>query len=122
MKMSSAIDALSALAHRGRLSAFRLLVKTGPKGLAAGEIARKLSTPASSLSANLNILSHARLVEARRDGRSIIYTANYGAMGDLLAYLMEDCCGGRPEVCAPVMNIAAACCSPTDQASRGASR
>jgi DNA-binding transcriptional ArsR family regulator len=115
MKMTTAIDTLSALAHEGRLSVFRMLVKAGPVGIAAGDIARKLGMPPSSLSANLNILSHARLVTSERDGRSIIYAANYSVMGKLLAYLMEDCCGGRPEVCAPVMDIAAACCSTSKQ-------
>jgi DNA-binding transcriptional ArsR family regulator len=122
MKMIAAVGALSALAHEGRLSVFRMLVKAGPSGIAAGEIARKLAMPPSSLSANLNILAHARLVTSERDGRSIIYTANYDAMGDLLAYLMEDCCDGRPEICAPVMASASACCPPTRTSRRVASR
>src|ERR1700678_2696083 len=101
MKSKTAIDALSALAHEGRLNAFRMLVKAGPDGIAAGQIARKLDVPPNSLSANLNILSHAGLVESRREGRSIIYTARYDHMTKLLSYLLEDCCSGSPDICAP---------------------
>jgi len=99
----SAANALSALAHPGRLEVFRLLVRAGPEGLAAGEIAR---------SANLNILAGAGLVRSRRDGRSIIYAAGYDRMRELLAFLVEDCCGGNAEICAPLAGIAerAACC------------
>ncbi|OHB29789.1 MAG: transcriptional regulator [Phenylobacterium sp. RIFCSPHIGHO2_01_FULL_69_31] len=110
MEVKSAVPRLSALAHDGRLAVFRLLVQRGPEGLAAGEIARALGSPPSSLSANLNILSHAGLIASRRDGRSIIYTANYDAMRELLAFLMEDCCGGAPEICAPLASIAGQRC------------
>ena len=114
MELKSAIATLSALAHEGRVEAFRLLIKAGLEGLAAGEIARRLGVPPSSLSANLNVLSHAGLVQSRRDGRSIIYTADYGAMSGLLGFLLEDCCAGSPEVCAPLSAILerAACCVP----------
>jgi len=111
MKSKIAIDALSALAHEGRLNAFRMLVKAGPDGMPAGDIARKLDVPPNSLSANLTILSHAGLVESRRDGRSIIYSASYERMTQLLGYLMEDCCNGAPEICAPLAEIVA-CCTP----------
>jgi DNA-binding transcriptional ArsR family regulator len=89
-----------------------MLVKAGPDGIAAGDIARKLDVPPNSLSANLNILSHAGLVASRRDGRSIIYSARYDQMSKLLGYLLEDCCNGAPEICAPVMKVIsrAACC------------
>jgi DNA-binding transcriptional ArsR family regulator len=114
MKVKNAVDALSALAHEGRLSTFRMLVKAGPEGIAAGEIARRLDVPPNSLSANLTILSHAGLVESRRDGRSIIYNARYSQMSQLLGYLMEDCCNGAPEICAPIADVLArtACCVP----------
>ena len=102
METKPAVASLAALAHEGRLAAFRLLIQAGPDGLAAGEIARRLDILPNTLSASLNILSHAGLVASRRDGRSIIYTADYGAMRDLLGFLMEDCCGGRPEICAPL--------------------
>ena len=112
MEIQSAVVNLSALAHEGRLSIFRLLVSAGPQGVAAGDIARHVSSPPSTTTANLHILSQAGLVASRRDGRSIIYTANYPAMSALLAFLMQDCCAGRTEICAPLNALAsaAACC------------
>ena len=110
MNGEAAISALSALAHGGRLDVFRLLVKAGQQGLSAGDIARATDTRPNTLSTNLSILSHARLVASRREGRSIIYTANYDAMRELLAFLMEDCCAGTPEICAPLAAIASQCC------------
>ncbi len=113
MESKSAVNMLSALGHEGRLAIFRLLVKAGPVGIAAGDIARTLDVLPNSLSANLNVLSHAALVTSRREGRSIIYSADYGAMSGLLGFLMEDCCNGAPEVCAPLGAIVAragACC------------
>lgn len=110
METKSAVSSLAALAHEGRLSIFRLLVQAGEEGLAAGEIARRLEILPNTLSASLNILSHADLVASRRDGRSIIYRANYGAMRQLLAFLLEDCCSGAPEICAPLAAIARQCC------------
>ncbi|MBX9803564.1 MAG: metalloregulator ArsR/SmtB family transcription factor [Caulobacteraceae bacterium] len=113
MEMTSAIESLSALAHEGRLKAFRLLVSAGPSGVAAGEIARRLETPPNTLSANLSLLVHAGLVQSRRDGRSIIYSARFGRMGELLSFLAEDCCAGAPEVCGPVAAAAQrAACRP----------
>ena len=100
--MTSAVPALSALAHEGRLSIFRLLVQAGPKGLAAGEIARATGVLPHTLSSNLNILAAAGLVTSHREGRSIIYAAAYERMRDLLVYLMEDCCGGNAAICAPL--------------------
>jgi DNA-binding transcriptional ArsR family regulator len=105
MEIRSAVSALSALAHGGRLSIFRELVKAGRDGLAAGEIARRLGMLPNSLSANLSILSHAGMARSRRDGRSIIYTADFQAMQHLLGFLMEDCCGGAPEICAPISSL-----------------
>ncbi len=89
---------------------FRNLIQAGPDGLAAGEIARRLGVLPNTLSANLTILSHAGLISSRREGRSIIYNANYEAMTDLIAFLMQDCCAGRPEICEPVLRAAA--CTP----------
>jgi DNA-binding transcriptional ArsR family regulator len=112
MNADKAVDALSALAHPGRLETFRLLVKAGPDGLAAGEIARATGSLANTLSTNLAVLAAAGLVSSRREGRSIIYAAGYDRMSQLLAFLMDDCCGGAPEICAPLVAIAAraACC------------
>lgn len=112
METPDAVAALSALAHAARLSVFRLLVQAGPGGLAAGDIARATGSLPNTLSANLSILSAAGLVAARRDGRSMIYTAAYERMSDLLAFLMEDCCGGKPEICAPLVAVASRCCAP----------
>jgi DNA-binding transcriptional ArsR family regulator len=109
MKSKQAISALSALAHDGRLAAFRLLVKAGPSGMAAGEIAQRIKMPPSTLSTNLLLLSTARLVTSRREGRSIIYTADFDTMGNLLSFLIEDCCNGSPEVCAPLAGILETC-------------
>ncbi len=107
MESNAAVASLSALGHGGRLSIFRLLVKAGAPGVAAGEIARRLDMLPNSLSANLNVLSHAGLITSRREGRSIIYTADYGAMSGLLGFLMDDCCGGAPEICGPLSDILA---------------
>jgi ArsR family transcriptional regulator, arsenate/arsenite/antimonite-responsive transcriptional repressor len=112
MESNSAVRRLSALAQEARLGVFRLLVKAGRDGLAAGEVARVLGITPNTLSAQLTILANAELVTSRRDGRSIIYAANYDGMSELLLYLMEDCCQGHPEVCAPLSVAAskAACC------------
>jgi DNA-binding transcriptional ArsR family regulator len=101
MESELAIKRLSALAQEGRLAVFKLLVKAGPDGIAAGEIARALDLPPNTLSAQLTILTNAGLAASRRAGRSIIYSANYDGMNALLVYLMEDCCQGRPELCCP---------------------
>lgn len=107
MEMTTAVSSLSALAHEGRLRAYRLLVQAGPGGLAAGEAARRLETPANTLSTHLAVLGHAGLVQSRRDGRSVIYSARFDRMGELMAWLAEDCCGGAAEVCGPVAAAAA---------------
>ena len=121
MKPADAVRRLSALAQESRLAVFRLLVKTGPAGLAAGDIARRLKTQPNTLSAQLLILSQAGLVRARRDGRSIIYAADFDGMSELLVYLTEDCCGGRAEVCAPLARTVNACCPQPGRAGRRAS-
>ena len=95
------IGALGALAQETRLDLFRLLVQKGSAGLAAGEIGERLGLPSPTLSFHLNQLRFAGLITSRRESRSIIYTANFQAMNDLLAYLTENCCGGRPELCSP---------------------
>lgn len=117
MESKLAVAALSALAHEGRLAVFRMLVQAGDQGVSAGEIARRLGVPANTLSANLNVLSHAGLIDSRRDGRSVIYTAEYGRMAALLGFLVEDCCQGSTAICAPLLDIVtrARCCMP-DQA------
>ena len=105
MEIKNAVAGLSALAHEGRLTVFRMLVQAGPTGIAAGEIARQMEVPPNTLSANLTILSHAGLIDSRREGRSVIYTARYENMTDLLEYLMKDCCDGSPEICASLADV-----------------
>lgn len=105
----TALDALSALAQEARLEVFRLLVRTGAPGLPAGEIAAALNLKPNTLSTHLGILERAGLVAGTREGRIIRYAADMGGMRALLAFLMEDCCGGRPELCAPVLNSLEAC-------------
>jgi len=99
MKKSAVIGALGALAQETRLDIFRRLVVAGPEGLAAGEIGARLGQPSPTMSFHLNQLRFAGLVSSRRESRSIIYSANFKAMSDLLAYLTDNCCGGRPELC-----------------------
>lgn len=118
MESAKAVQKLSALAQDGRLAVFRLLVKAGPEGLAAGEIARKLKTQPNTMSAQLLVLANAGLVRARRDGRSIIYAADFDAMSSLLLFLTEDCCGGRAEICAPLASVATGCCPPKKRTAR----
>jgi DNA-binding transcriptional ArsR family regulator len=111
METKPAVASLAALAHEGRLSIFRLLVQAGPEGLAAGEVARRLSILPNTLSASLSLLNNAGLVRSRREGRSIIYTADYAAMRELLAFLMEDCCAGSPDICAPLAALVSQGCA-----------
>lgn len=106
MESIDAIKRLAALAQDSRLVVFRQLVKAGKEGLAAGDIARSLGITPNTLSAQLTILTNAGLATSRRDGRSIIYAADYDAMSALLIYLTEDCCQGRPEVCAGLADVA----------------
>ena len=100
--MKLAVASLAALSHETRLSIFRLLIQSGPEGLAAGEIGRRLDVLPNTLSASLNVLSHAGLVTSRREGRSVIYAAGYDAMRALIAFMLADCCAGAPEICTPV--------------------
>src|SRR5437588_6287507 len=99
MKKPDALAALAALAQENRLDAYRLLVQAGPEGLAAGEVATKLRLSPNTLTFHFDRLRMAGLVTVRRQGRSMIYAAQYGAMNALLGYLTENCCQGHP--CAP---------------------
>ncbi len=105
MQANRIIRALSALAQEHRLAAFRLLVQAGEEGIAAGTLAEKLDVPPSSMSFHLAQLANAGLVTQRRESRSIIYSADYTAMNELMGYLTENCCGGVPctddSVCLP---------------------
>jgi ArsR family transcriptional regulator, arsenate/arsenite/antimonite-responsive transcriptional repressor len=118
MEIDHAVKRLAALAQDSRLAVFRLLVRAGPTGVAAGDIARALQIAPNTLSAQLTVLANAGLIGGRRDGRSIIYRADFDGMSELLLYLVEDCCEGRPEMCAPLAAVAsrAACCDAIDEA------
>jgi ArsR family transcriptional regulator, arsenate/arsenite/antimonite-responsive transcriptional repressor len=102
MEISAAVTALAALAQEHRLQAFRLLVQAGDAGLAAGAIAEAMAMPASSLSFHLAQMERAGLIRRTRQGRSLIYSADYAGMNALLAYLTENCCAGSPGACAAV--------------------
>jgi DNA-binding transcriptional ArsR family regulator len=109
MEMDRALAALSALSHETRLCTFRMLVEAGHDGLPAGVIAERLGVLANTMSSHLAQLSRAGLVRTRRQGRVVRYAADYAGMRDLVAFLMRDCCGGQPEICAPLAEIAADC-------------
>ncbi|MEL6679383.1 MAG: metalloregulator ArsR/SmtB family transcription factor [Pseudomonadota bacterium] len=108
MDRSEALTAFSALSQPTRLDALRLLVRAGAEGLLAGEIAAALEVRQNTLSANLSLLMGAGLIRNRREGRGIRYFADMGRLAGLIGYLMEDCCGGAPERCRPLID--ALCC------------
>ena len=110
MEKKTALTALSALGHEQRLDVFRHLVRAGREGAYAGEIADALGSRPNTLSANLTILAQAGLVASVREGRNIRYHAEMSAMQGLVAYLLEDCCGGNPALCAPVFDQLKVCC------------
>ena len=99
MDTPSAINALGALAQETRLAVFRLLVRAGPEGASAGKIAEAVDAVPSTLSHHLALLERAGLLTSRRQGRMLIYAADYPGTRALLAFLTEDCCAGRPELC-----------------------
>src|SRR5712664_632932 len=101
MESEQAILALAGLAQSTRLGVFRLLVKHEPHGLAAGDIAKALAVPQNTMSAHLAILARAGLVMSERRSRSIIYRANFVSFQDLMSFMVEDCCGGRADLCVP---------------------
>lgn len=104
------IEALAALAHRTRLSVFRLLVRAGPDGMAAGDIARALAVPVTTMSGHLAALHRAGLAFARREGRVVRYGLDVEGTRAVFTHLLADCCDGRPDLCAPLAGLAA--CAP----------
>ena len=112
MESENAILALAALAQSTRLDVFKLLVKGEPDGLAAGEIARALAVPQNTMSSHLSILSRAGLVSAQRFGRSIVYRADLTRLQAVVLFMLRDCCDGRPEICAPLIENLTPCCPP----------
>ncbi|WP_197917576.1 ArsR/SmtB family transcription factor [Thiosulfatihalobacter marinus] len=103
MDKSDALTAFAALSQPTRLDVFRLLITRGDAGMAAGEIARALEVRQNTLSANLSVLLTAGLVRNRREGRAIRYFANTDGVKGLLGFLLQDCCGGQPELCQPLI-------------------
>ncbi len=111
MEIKTATACLSALAQESRLRVFRLLIEAGEDGRPAGAIARSLGIPHNTMSSHLGILQQAGLVGSERQGRSVIYAVDLTGVRDLLAFLLEDCCQGRAEVCAPLLDaVLPACC------------
>jgi DNA-binding transcriptional ArsR family regulator len=107
MKDTDAVAALAALSQENRLAVFRLLVQAGPEGLPAGRIAETLDIAPSALTFHFDRLRLAGLVTVQREGRSMIYAAQFDAMNELLGFLTENCCQGAPDKCAPAI------CKPT---------
>ncbi len=104
MNEQQALAAFTALSQETRLRIVRLLVQAGPEGMAAGAIGEALGGATTSrLSFHLTHLEHSGLIQSRRDGRFIIYSAVYGALAGLVGFLMKDCCQGHPEICAPAL-------------------
>jgi len=116
MDNTQVIDALSALAQSTRLDTFRLLVSREPEGVAAGELARLVAIPQNTMSTHLAILSRAGLIIGERHSRSIIYRASLDRLRDLMLFLVKDCCGGRPELCTPLIADLMPCCPPAESA------
>ena len=116
MDSTQAIDALSALAQTTRLDTFRLLVSREPEGVAAGELARLIGAPQNTMSTHLAILARAGLVRGERQSRSIIYRADLARFRDVTLFLLKDCCGGRPDICAPLIADLTPCCPPKPSA------
>jgi ArsR family transcriptional regulator, arsenate/arsenite/antimonite-responsive transcriptional repressor len=113
MDERTVLGGLAALSQSTRLQAFRVLVAREPQGAAAGEIARLVRVPQNTMSAHLAILAQGGLVRRERRSRSIIYRADLDRLRAVLVYLLQDCCGGRPEICAPLMAALAPCCPQT---------
>lgn len=114
MESIDAIAALSALAQPTRLDTFRLLVRTEPEGVAAGELARLMDVPQNTMSTHLAILTRAGLITGERQSRSILYRANLDGFRELTLFLLKDCCGGNAALCAPLIAELTPCCAPEE--------
>lgn len=114
MDDEAVILALAALAQPTRLQTFRLLVQHEPEGLPAGELARELEVPQNTLSAHFNVLARAGLVRGERRSRSILYRADLARLREVMLFLVNNCCGGRAELCDPLIAELMPCC-PTEE-------
>ncbi|WP_074797443.1 ArsR/SmtB family transcription factor [Devosia psychrophila] len=110
MESTQAVDVFAALSQSTRLDTFRLLMEQEPDGLAAGEIARRLEVPQNTMSTHLAILTRAGLIESERHSRSIVYRAVVNRVREITSFLVQDCCGGRPELCEPLVAKFTPCC------------
>lgn len=125
MEEGEALTALQALAQETRLAVFRLLVAAGPSGLAAGSIAERLAVPPSTLSFHLKELERGGLLRSWRRARQVFYAAEFEVMRRLLAFLTTDCCGGHPEICGGIVQLAeelaarSSLCEPAPASPRG---
>lgn len=105
-----ALASFAALSQETRLSIVRTLVVAGPEGLAAGAIAERMGVSPSNVSFHLKELERSGLIAQRRESRSIVYSASYDTLADLVTFLMEDCCAGHPGIRGSVVR-SASCCS-----------
>lgn len=117
MEQEKAILALAALAQPTRLQAFNLLVKHEPDGVPAGDVAKMLAVPQNTMSSHLSVLTRAGLIRAERQSRMVVYHADIAALRDLTLYLVKDCCGGRAELCEPLVAELTPCCCPEEKVS-----
>ncbi|WFU49577.1 ArsR/SmtB family transcription factor [Sinorhizobium terangae] len=115
MDENQAITALAALAQPTRLRTFRLLVEREPEGVPAGELARLADVPQNTMSAHLATLSQAGLVRGERQSRSIIYRVDLDRFRSVMLYLLQDCCGGNANLCAPLITDLTPCCTPKEE-------
>ena len=116
MESNDALDVFAALSQATRLDAFRLIVNHEPDGLPAGEIARLLDVPQNTMSTHLAVLARAGLISSERHSRSVIYRAEIDRVREIASFLVNDCCGGRPELCEPLVAEFTPCCSPKEAA------
>jgi ArsR family transcriptional regulator len=112
METIEVVGALSALAQTTRMETFRLLVSREPDGVPAGELARLMGVPQNTMSTHLAILARAGLAFGERHSRTIIYRANLERFREIAWFLFNDCCGGRADLCAPLIAHLAPCCPP----------
>lgn len=116
MESIEAIDVLVALGQATRLAAFRAIMRHGPEGLPAGEIARLLDVPQNTMSTHLAVLARAGLITAERRSRLIIYRAEIDKVRQITSFLVNDCCDGRPELCGPLVDEFTPLCTPREGA------
>jgi ArsR family transcriptional regulator len=114
MESITAIEVFAALSQSTRLDTFRLLMECEPDGLPAGEVARRLDVPQNTMSTHLAILTRAGLIASERHSRSIVYRAVVERVREIASFLVQDCCGGRPELCEPLVAEFTPCCTPKE--------